>query len=254
MARQKLGQHFLSNPAILERIAAAACTRGEPLAIEIGPGKGALTKHLLDRARRVVAIELDPTLAATLRAIYSAEPRLQIVEADALQTNLAQWGPAVLAGNLPYYVATPILQRAVTLGPAVRQSVFLIQREVAERVAAAPGTKAYGYLTVLLALYADSRILFDVKPGAFRPPPKVDSSLIQLVWHPKHADLGIADPRHFLSFVSTCFRHKRKTIRNNLGASAAGLPELASRRAEQLSLAEFADLYHRVYDSAGGKS
>ena len=254
MARQKLGQHFLSNSAILERIAAAACAPGEPLAIEIGPGKGALTKHLLDRARHVVAIELDPTLAATLRAIYSDEPRLQIVEADALQTDLTQWGPAILCGNLPYYIATPILERAVTLGPAVRQSVFLIQKEVAERVAAAPGTKAYGYLTVLLALYADSRILFEVKPGAFRPPPKVDSALIQLVWRPKHADLGIADPRHFLSFVSTCFRHKRKTIRNNLGAPAAGLSEAASRRAEQLSLAEFADLYRRVYDSAGGKS
>jgi 16S rRNA (adenine1518-N6/adenine1519-N6)-dimethyltransferase len=254
MARQKLGQHFLSNPSILQRIADAACAAGEPLVIEIGPGKGALTKYLLHRAQRVVAIELDAGLASALRAAYAAEPRLEIIQADALQTDLTQWGPAVLTGNLPYYAATPILEGAARLGPTIRQSVFLIQKEVAERAVAAPGTKAYGYLTVLLAIHADSQILFDVKPGAFRPPPKVDSSVIRLNWHPKLSELGIEDPRQFLNFVSTCFRHKRKTIRNNLASPHLPPHELLARRAEQLTLADFAALYRQVYDSAGGKS
>ena len=108
MPRQKLGQHFLFSPHILDRIAAASCSPDEPLVIEIGPGKGALTKHLLARARRVVAIELDPDWPASPFRI-SASSRLEIVQADALAVDLKQWGPAVLAGNLPYYVATPIL-------------------------------------------------------------------------------------------------------------------------------------------------
>ena len=248
MARQRLGQHFLSNPAILQRIAAAACAPGEPLVVEIGPGQGALTKHLLERARRVVAIEIDPTLADTLRAIYAGEPRLEIVQADALETNLAEWGPAVLTGNLPYYAATAIMERAVRLGPAIARGVFLVQKEVAERVTAQPGTRAYGYLTLLIGFYAGSRLLFEVRPGAFRPPPKVDSAVIELGWHPQAAELGIADAEKFLRFLSTCFRHKRKTIRNNLAPRRVPAHELTGRRAEQLTLAQFADLYRAVYD------
>ena len=253
MSRQKLGQHFLSSPAILERIAAAACVSGEPLVIEIGPGKGALTRHLLAHARRVVAIEIDAALAETLRTTYELEPRLEIIQADALQVNLQAWGPAVLTGNLPYYAATAIMEQAVKLGPTIRRCVFLIQKEVAERVTARPATMSYGYLTILLALHADSRVLFGVKPGAFRPPPKVDSSVIELTWNPKAESLHIADPKHFLDFVATCFRQKRKTLRNNLASLQVRAQELLDRRAEQLTLQEFADLYHRVYDNRGGK-
>jgi 16S rRNA (adenine1518-N6/adenine1519-N6)-dimethyltransferase len=253
MSRQKLGQHFLSNPAILQRIAQAACAPDEPLVIEIGPGKGALTKHLLGLARKVVAIEIAPVLADTLRATCPAVPRLEILQADALQVDLRQWGPAVLTGNLPYYASTAIMERAVRLGPTVRHCVFLIQKEVAERVTTPPGTKTYGYLTVLLALYAHSQILFEVKPGAFRPPPQVDSAVVKIEWRPQAAALGIGDPEHFLSFVSACFRHKRKTLRNNLSGVEVPDYELLNRRAEQLSLRQFADLYHTVYDSRGGK-
>src|SRR5690242_8226617 len=128
MARQKLGQHFLSSPGILERIAAAACPPGQPLVIEIGPGKGALTRHLLGRARSVVAIEIDPAMVEHLRRAFAGEPRLEIVEADALRADLTAWGSAAITGNLPYYVATPILERVAGLG-----GVFLIQKEVAER-------------------------------------------------------------------------------------------------------------------------
>ena len=248
MARQKLGQHFLSSPGILERIAVAACPPGQPLVIEIGPGKGALTEHLLARAERVVAIEIDPAMVEHLRRTFAGEPRLEIVEADALTVDLASWGPAAVTGNLPYYVATPILERAAAWG-----GVFLIQKEVAERVTARPGSKAYGYFSVLIALFADSEMLFTVKPGAFRPPPKVDSAVIRLRPHRRASQLGIGDARKFLEFVSACFRQKRKTLRNNLTGvkvqqSIDSLPE-AGLRAEQLTLEQFADLYRRVYDS-----
>jgi 16S rRNA (adenine1518-N6/adenine1519-N6)-dimethyltransferase len=245
MARQKLGQHFLSSSSVLERIAVAACTPDEPLVIEIGSGKGALTAHLLKRARRVVAIEIDGVMVAHLRRKFVDEPRLEIVPADALTVDLTQWGPAAITGNLPYYIATAILERVAPSG-----GVFLIQKEVAERVTARPGSRAYGYLTVLLSLAADSEILFTVKPGAFQPPPKVDSAVIRLSPNARAARLGIADERRFLEFVAACFRQKRKILRNNLAGvdlkqSIERMPE-AGLRAEQLSLEQFAQLYRRL--------
>src|SRR5579871_3472187 len=160
MPRQKLGQHFLHSQPVLERIAKAACEIDRPV-IEIGPGKGALTGHLLPRASHVIAVELDPAMIDHLRARFPNEPRLEIVQADALHVDFTQWGPAAITGNLPYYVATPILERVAPQG-----GVFLIQREVAERITAKPGQKAYGYLTVKLALSATAELLFTVKPGA----------------------------------------------------------------------------------------
>jgi 16S rRNA (adenine1518-N6/adenine1519-N6)-dimethyltransferase len=247
MSRQKLGQHFLSNPTILERIAAAACAPDEPLAVEIGPGTGTLTEHLLARARRVVAIEIDDALVVRLRQRFAQESRLEIVSGDALQIDLGQWGPAVLCGNLPYYAATAILERAVRLGPQVRHSVFLVQKEVAQRVTAVPGTREYGYLTAMLALFARSELLFEVKPGAFRPPPQVESAVLRLQYAPRAMQLGITDPEAFRRFLAACFRQKRKTLRNNLrGIYATGAiekgPELALR-AEQLTVERLASLY-----------
>src|SRR5581483_1379698 len=241
MARQKLGQHFLTSRPVLERIARAACAPDEPLVIEIGAGQGALTEQLLARARRVVAVEIDTSMIDHLRHRFGNEPRLQIVHGDALEVDFAQWAPAPVTGNLPYYVATPILERMARIG-----GVFLIQKEVAERVTARPGSRAYGYLTVLLALFADSEILFTVKPGAFRPPPKVDSAVIRLHPHGRASQLGITDVRGFLEFVSACFRQKRKTLRNNLMEwNLEAVPEL-KMRAEQLTLEQFAELYRRL--------
>jgi 16S rRNA (adenine1518-N6/adenine1519-N6)-dimethyltransferase len=238
MARQRLGQHFLASRPILERIAAAACAPGEPLVIEIGPGRGALTEHLLARAQRVVAIEIDAQLVHYLQQRFAGEPRLEVISADALTVDFGQWTPAAMTGNLPYYVATPILERVASWG-----GVFLIQKEVAERIAAQPGSREYGYLTVRIALFADSEILFAVKPGAFRPPPQVDSAVIRLRPHHRAAELGIADPAAFLDFLSACFRQKRKTLRNNLMEwNLQAIPE-AGMRAEQLSLERLAAVY-----------
>jgi 16S rRNA (adenine1518-N6/adenine1519-N6)-dimethyltransferase len=249
LSRQRLGQHFLVRGNILERIAAAACPRRAPLVIEIGPGKGALTERLLARADRVVAIELDETLAALLRARFP-DPRLEVVAADVLDVDLSQWGPAVAAGNLPYYISTAILSRVLAPGSLLERGVFLVQKEVAARIVAGPGSRAYGYLSVEIQLYADVRVLFEVRPGVFHPPPKVDSALIELTLRSRVAELGIDSAAEFLKFVRLCFHHKRKTIRNNL-AGAYG-PELtrdwpeSPLRAEQLTLEQLAAMYNRL--------
>ena len=250
MTRPRLGQHFLKQDSLLHRIALAACPQEEPLVIEVGPGKGALTTHLLRRSRRLIAIELDPLLCSHLREKYRAEPRFQLVEGDAIEVNLKEWGPAVIAGNLPYYAATPILQRVLRMGPLVRRAVFLVQKEVAERLSAKPRTRAYGYLSVQAQFFCEVELLFPVPPAAFRPPPKVDSAVVRLTPHSRAAALAIGEPEEFLRFVGHCFRHKRKTLRNNLlGAYPKPLvdplPE-AALRAEQLTIQELANIYRRL--------
>jgi 16S rRNA (adenine1518-N6/adenine1519-N6)-dimethyltransferase len=244
LSRQKLGQHFLADQSVLQRIAEAVCAKGEPLMVEIGPGKGALTQYLLSRAKHVAAVEIDPELAQYLTQRF---PALEVVRGDAMKVDFGKWPGAPIAGNLPYYVATPIISRVVRLG---RPSVFLIQKEVAERITATPGGREYGYFSVEVQLFAEARLLFTVKPDAFRPPPKVESAVIELV--PRVAFPELASEA-FLKFVSRAFLQKRKTLRNNLGSLFPkelldAQPE-GSMRAEQLSIAQFADLYKRL--SAG---
>jgi 16S rRNA (adenine1518-N6/adenine1519-N6)-dimethyltransferase len=244
VARQKLGQHFLASNRALERIADAACPPGTQQAIEIGPGQGALTEYLLARAERVVAIEMDPALADHLRSRWQADPRFHLVEGNALNVDWTQWGAGVLTGNLPYYVATAIISKYLLDPGALGRAVFLIQKEVAERITAAPGTRDFGYLSVECQYLAKAEYLFTVPPGAFRPPPKVDSAVIRLTPHPQ--SMRTQDPS-FLKFASACFRQKRKTLRNNLAAlySKEQLDQSTqvSRRAEQLSIPELVDLF-----------
>lgn len=216
--------------------------------IEIGAGKGALTEHLLTLAGRIIAIEVDPKLVSHLLLRFSGEPRLKIVAGDVLATDMTQWGPAVVAGNLPYYITSPVIERVLAMGKLLLHAVFLVQREVAERLTAKPGTREYGFLTVATQLAADCKILFPVPSSAFSPPPKVDSAVIRLTPRPQ-----TSDPTPMLAFIGLCFRFKRKTLGNNLAPIfgrelIAGLPE-ARLRAEQLTLEQFRDLYRRV---AGG--
>jgi 16S rRNA (adenine1518-N6/adenine1519-N6)-dimethyltransferase len=248
VSRQRLGQHFLIRGSVLERIARTACPDAEPLVIEIGPGRGALTERLAARANRIIAIEIDPALVEPLREKFRSSPHITVICADALETDYGQWGPAVIAGNLPYYAATPIIEKALAAAP--RHAVFLVQKEVAARLAAQPGSRTYGYLSVRTQLFAHVEELFDVAPSAFHPPPKVDSTVIRLRPHGLAAELGIADAGHFLAFVGQCFHLKRKTIRNNL-AAAYGKTVLdrvpqAGQRAEQLTLLQFAELYRSL--------
>jgi 16S rRNA (adenine1518-N6/adenine1519-N6)-dimethyltransferase len=247
VARQKLGQHFLASERILERIARAACPENTEQAVEIGPGRGSLTERLLDRSRHVVAIEMDRELVAHVRERWPEDPRLELVEGNALEIDWTQWGPGVLAGNLPYYVATAIISKYLANPGELRQAVFLIQKEVAERVTARPGTRDFGYLSVSCQYLAATEYLFGVSPGAFRPPPKVDSAVIRLTPRP---DVNREEAPTFLEFASVCFRQKRKTLRNNLSSRhpaeiLAALPA-SSMRAEQLSVAELVELFRKL--------
>ena len=249
MSRQKLGQHFLHATGVLERIATAACPEGCPLVVEIGPGRGALTEYLLRRGPKVKAIELDPELALELRDRWGATKNFELVQGNALDADWSGWGPGVLVGNLPYYVATAIISKYLRNPGQLTAGVFLIQKEVADRITAVPGTRDYGYLSVECQYLAQVATLFRVPPGAFRPPPKVDSAVIRLT--PR--GVPSEDTPEFLKFVSACFRQKRKTLRNNLVAlypreRVDTLPE-AGARAEQLAIAELLRLYRQLSSS-----
>ena len=257
---RRFGQHFLARASILERIAEAACEPETPRVIEIGPGRGALTEYLLKRARRVAAIEVDPVLVHYLRQKFRdeiADGRLELIEGDVLQTDLAgltsmAYGgeAAPVAGNLPYYITSPILEKVFAARDAWSKAVFLVQAEVAERLAAGPGGRDFGYLSVLAQVRAHVKLLFPVPRAAFRPPPKVDSAVVALTPRDAAKDFGITDVGAFLKFASACFRQKRKTLRNNLAVIydkvlVDELPE-AGRRAEQLSIAELASIAERL--------
>ncbi|MDX1984048.1 MAG: 16S rRNA (adenine(1518)-N(6)/adenine(1519)-N(6))-dimethyltransferase RsmA [Bryobacteraceae bacterium] len=242
---QRFGQHFLIREATLERIARAACPEPEPTVIEIGPGRGELTAHLLARAGRLVAVEVDPELIDPLRRLFATEAKFELVQADVLATDLAQWGPVVVVGNLPYYITSPIIEKVLALGSLLKRAVFLVQREVAERLVAKPGSRDYGYLSVRTQYLAEAELLFPVPPKAFRPPPKVDSAVVRLTMRP-----GVTADEEFLRFAGVCFRQKRKTLRNNLaavyGALTAGeLPE-GGLRAEQIPVASLVKLHQRL--------
>jgi 16S rRNA (adenine1518-N6/adenine1519-N6)-dimethyltransferase len=236
---QRLGQHFLTSDKALERIAVAACPTTEPQVVEIGPGQGALTKYLLERAERAAAIEIDTQLVEELAQRF---PALQLVNADVLDADLAQWGECVIAGNLPYYITSPIIDKILKLGRLCRRAVLLVQKEVAERLVATPGGRDYGYLTVAAQSRGRADYLFTVPRSAFRPPPKVDSAVVQLT------PFAVPQSDEFLQFASRCFRQKRKTLRNNLTIAypAIEIDPDASRRAEQLSVAELRLLYSRL--------
>lgn len=198
----------------------------------------------------MVAIEIDPRLVSYLRRRFAGEPRLELVEDDVLKTDLARWGPAVVAANLPYYITSPVLEKVLALGPLLRRAVVLVQKEVAERLVAAPGTRQYGLLTVRTRLLAAPEMLFGVPPSAFSPPPKVDSAVVRLTPHPQPALPDPAGRARFLEFAGRSFRQKRKTLRNNLApfygkAAVESWPE-ARLRAEQLSLEQLLELYRRL--------
>ena len=247
---RKLGQHFLIREAILDRLAVAVCGDHTPRVIEIGPGRGALTRHLLSRTDELHAIELDKSLVEYLGSQLAGHSNLHIHHGDVLTTDLSQWGPAVIAGNIPYYITSPIIEKFLSLDHRFPRGVFLMQLEVAERLLAEPGTRAYGFLTVATRLVCDLKLIAKIPPSAFRPPPKVGSAALEFIRKP-----GISAPSpDLLAFVGRCFAQKRKTLRNNLksfyGPKMEALPE-ASLRAEQLSIEQFISLHAALSVSTG---
>lgn len=211
--RKSLGQHFLSDPRILARIVDALDPSTDETVVEIGPGRGGLTEQLLARARRVIAIEIDRMLAARLRERFTGNPRLDVIEGDVLETNLSVLAgdDFALVGNVPYYITTPILFHALR-PPRPRRAVYLVQREVADRLCASPGTKTYGALTVNVSALASAETLFRVPPGAFSPPPSVDSALVRIT--PRAAPVVAPDEEErFRVLVQQAFGMRRKQMR-----------------------------------------
>lgn len=258
--RKRFGQHFLADPNVAGRIVALAELSGEEAVVEIGPGLGALTERLLPRARSLWLIEIDSGLAANLRQTYAANPNVHVVEADALAVDFAELLPAgevaTVVANLPYNIATPLLAELLKQGQRFRRLVLMVQREVAERLRAKPGTKSYSSLSVCTQIAASVRKGLIVGPGAFVPRPKVDSEVIVLepyVRPPVEID-SIPAFRHL---VQTVFHQRRKQLTNSLkpvtvNAEAAlrraGIEP--TRRPETLSLEEFARLSNVVGDGA----
>jgi 16S rRNA (adenine1518-N6/adenine1519-N6)-dimethyltransferase len=249
-AKKRLGQHFLTDRALLGRIADALGASASDTVIEIGPGRGALTEQLLARAGRVIAIELDRELAPMLAARWKDEPRFHMVEGDVLDQDLGALagGEYLLAGNVPYNITTPILFHALRR-PRPARAVYLVQKEVAERIAAPPGSEAYGALSVNVQALARPELLFGVKAKAFSPPPKVDSAVIRISARAVPL-LEEAEEEPFRVMVQAAFGLRRKQMRRVMrtvrGWSAAQADDVMSAagvdpeaRPETLSDADF---------------
>lgn len=256
--RPPLGQHFLADAGIRRRLLARLDSRPEDCWLEIGAGHGEMTLGLAERGRLVAAVERDPELAATLRTRLADFPGARVLEADILKVSLPALGEELgckrwrVYGNLPYYITSPILQHLFAHAATIADIHVVVQREVAERLAARPGGRDYGYLSVLAQFHAAVEVVETIPRGAFRPPPQVESALVRLVPPGEQATLGLEEPTNFLRFVGTCFRQKRKTLLNNLrglyGAermeaalATAGLE--ARVRAEELPLEAFARVF-----------
>jgi 16S rRNA (adenine1518-N6/adenine1519-N6)-dimethyltransferase len=228
---------------------------------EIGPGRGAMTAPLADRARKVIAIEIDAALAQGLQENFRDESRVQIVLADVLRVDLAalcrQEGitQGFVFGNLPYYITSPILHRLFAQRPCIRAMGLVMQCEVAERLIAEPGSRDYGYLTVATQLFSQPQISLAIPPGVFSPAPKVQSALVTFCMEAKFDAWPAATCDRFLEFVKRCFAQKRKNLLNNLAGSFPrrrivqafeGTGKPASARAEQLSVQDLAGIFETL--------
>jgi 16S rRNA (adenine1518-N6/adenine1519-N6)-dimethyltransferase len=256
--RRALGQHFLRDAGVALAIVDLLAPTSADLVVEIGPGEGALTDHLARRAGSVIALEVDRALVERLRRRL---PTVDVMEADARRWDYGALarppgGRVLVAGNLPYSVGKPILQALVDARTAIDEMALMLQLEVAERVAAGPGSKTYGSLSILTQLYCDVRIARRVPPGAFRPPPRVESAVLHLRPLPvPRVDLDV--PGRFHAVVRAAFAQRRKMLANALAAglrisveaareAAAGAGIEPGRRAETLDIKEFAALVRRL--------
>ena len=257
-ARKRFGQHFLHDPAVIARIVDAIAPRSADVLVEIGPGRGALTDSLMHQVERLEVIEIDRDLAAELRGRYAGRPALHIHEGDALAFDFAalaqQRGQRLrVVGNLPYNISTPLLFHLLDAGEAIIDMHFMLQKEVVDRIVAAPGSRQYGRLGVMLAPRVQPTKLLDIGPGAFQPPPRVWSALVRLEMRAEAP--GWATSPQYAAVVAAAFGQRRKTLRNALAGllsaaqiGAAGIDPGA--RAETLAAADFGRLALAVAGAA----
>ncbi|NUQ28589.1 MAG: ribosomal RNA small subunit methyltransferase A [Acidobacteriaceae bacterium] len=260
--KPKLGQNFLVDDSARYRIADALGDIGHRIVLEIGPGKGAITEILAGRAGRLIAIELDNELAPVLTARYADREHIRVVHQDILETDLTSLIPAGekadVVGNLPYYITSDILLHLFAASGHLGRAVVMMQREVAERVAATPGNRDYGLLSATSQLYCRVENLFTLPPGAFSPPPEVYSTVLRFTFAPRFHELGIDDASAFDRFLKQSFAQKRKTLSNNLRSAGYEMQQLTAvwpasippqARAEALSLEQMAELYRALLES-----
>ncbi len=247
--KKRFGQHFLRDCGVVARIVAALAPQAGDHVVEIGPGTGALTRELLAHMTRLDAVELDRDLIARLESEFPAD-KLTLHQGDALKFDFCRLmqedRKLRLVGNLPYNISTPLLFHLLDQAGCIEDMLFMLQKEVVERLRAAPGGKDYGRLSVMIQYRCAVEKLFDVASGAFTPPPKVDSTVVRLVPHAA-PPVAVDDPARFALLVRAAFASRRKTLRNNMKGLLNAEDMLALgidpvRRAETLSLAEFASL------------
>jgi 16S rRNA (adenine1518-N6/adenine1519-N6)-dimethyltransferase len=258
--RPKLGQHFLSSAVFRRRVAGALPLLPNDVVVEVGPGRGAITPLIAARVAHVVAVELDSALADFLRSTLGADSRVEIVAADILTVDMAALcrrlggNRVYVFGNLPYYATSPILRHLMAASEHIRGMAFVVQREVAERISARPGSRAYGYLSVMMQSRAVPQLAFTIPPGAFSPPPKVHSALVTVEFMKAAVD---RDSNGFLEFAKLAFARKRKTLANNLSAEYTRvrienvyrkLGLRAHVRAEQLSVEQLRSAFEALSD------
>jgi 16S rRNA (adenine1518-N6/adenine1519-N6)-dimethyltransferase len=258
--KPKLGQNFLVDDAARHAIAAALGDISERTVIEIGPGHGAITDLLAPKAKRLIALELDRALAAELTFRFREQPNVTIIETDVLEADLAALigdsGTADVIGNLPYYITSDILLKLFEAGRdgLLGRAVVMMQREVADRLSAAPGVREYGLLSATAQMNAEVDSLFTLPPGAFSPPPDVFSTVLRLHFAPRFLELGV-DPVGFDRFLKVLFAQKRKTLHNNLRAGGFAAEAVAAAwpasiapqaRAESVALEPLAELYRAL--------
>jgi 16S rRNA (adenine1518-N6/adenine1519-N6)-dimethyltransferase len=258
--KPKLGQNFLVDDAARHAIVDALGDIRNRTVIEIGPGHGAITEILATRCHRLIALELDRALAAELTFRFRDQPQVQIIEADVLKTDLRALVPeretADVIGNLPYYITSDILLKLFAAGSAglLSRAVLMMQREVADRVSAAPGVRNYGLLSATAQMNAQVDHLFTLPPSAFSPPPEVYSTVLRLQFAPRFSELQV-DAAGFDSFLKQCFAQKRKTLQNNLRTAGHTLEQISAAwpaevspqaRAESLALESMAAIYRSL--------
>jgi 16S rRNA (adenine1518-N6/adenine1519-N6)-dimethyltransferase len=262
-SKPKLGQNFLRDDQAIQRIVNALGDVSSNTVVEIGPGQGAITRLLASKAEHVIAVELDRVFAEGLRGPFPIE-RLTVVEQDVLQFDFAATAERagkrlVVAGNLPYYITSPILLKLAANHAVLDRAVLMVQREVADRVVARPGSRDYGLLSVTVQMYGPAEALFTLPPSAFSPPPDVHSSVFRWRFAPRFKELGVEEA-DFLPFVRKVFAQKRKTLSNNLRAAGYAATDIQGvlsaglvapqARAEELRIETLAALWNDLNKKA----
>jgi 16S rRNA (adenine1518-N6/adenine1519-N6)-dimethyltransferase len=247
--RKRFGQHFLHDSNVIDRIIRAIDPQEDDRLVEIGPGQGALTFPLLEKCKRLIAIELDRDLVPLLQEKATNRGVLEVINADILKFDLhglANTGPCRIVGNLPYNISTPLMFHLLNSISLIQDMHFMVQKEVAQRIVAVPGKRDYGRLSVMIQYHCQCQYLFDVAPGSFTPPPRVDSAVIRMTPYPEPA-VSTGSFQLFSEIVKAAFNQRRKTIANSLKAIVAtetfescGID--SQMRAENLSLQDFASL------------